>query len=273
MLPPDFSEQEHLQDAIRRWMNREIRDYFSDLGGDDWDENITTPKASLRVACTHKDTDSLLMTSLRWDLFERVRLQKIQVPIVGIPAGDVHETRKFKPQIFLYFQEDFQDIEPGFAPVTGRITFRLMQYQYDQITPAIAQTLAQRINSNFNLGPGYVWRKGRVMVSYTDRGRGYQLQLLSRTENDGLQLINQVLDINNHTPDLTLCNVTENQLETAAYPVIPPTDVIYGESRRLPRRRPIADVRFQYAVLHVWGLVHPIPLVDRTGLWPSALVA
>lgn len=272
-LPADFSEQEHLQDAIRRWMNREIRDYFSDLGGDEWDEDITTPRASLRVACSHKDTDSLLMTSLRWDLFERVRLQRIQVPITGIPTSDVHETRKFKPQIFLYFQEDLGDIEPGYSPVTGRITFRLMQYQYDQITPAIAQTLAQRVNSNFNLGAGYLWRKGKVMVSYTDKSKGYQLQLLCRTESDGTQLINQVLDINTDAIDLSKCNVSENQLEAVAYPVIPPNDFVYGDTRRLPRRRPIADVRFQYALLHVWGLVHPIPLVDRTGLWPSALVA
>ncbi|MBE9137665.1 hypothetical protein IQ254_10635 [Nodosilinea sp. LEGE 07088] len=272
-LPPEFSEQEHLQDAIRRWMNREIRDYFSDLGGEEWDEDITTPRASLRVACTHKDADSLLMTSLRWDLFERVRLQRLQIPITGIPAGDTHETRKFRPQIFLYFQEDLADVEPGYDPITGRITFRLMQYSYDQITPAIAQTLAQRVKVNFAVGAGYIWRKGKVMVSYTDKNKGYQLQLLCRSEAAGIQLINQVLDINNDAPDLSKCNVSENQLEAVAYPVIPPNDYIYGDTRRLPRRRPVGDVRFQYALLHVWGLTQPIALVDRTGLWPSALAA
>lgn len=272
-LPPEFSEQEHLQDAIRRWMNREIRDYFADVGGDEWDEDITTPRASLRVACTHKDSDSLLMTSLRWDLFERVRLQRIQVPITGIPAGDAIETRKYKPQIFLYFQEDLADVDGDYAPVSGEISFRLMQYNYDQINPAIAQTFATRINSNFALGSGYVWRKGKTTVVYTDKAKGYQLRLNCRTQNDGIQLINQVLDINTDSYDADKCTVTENQSAAAAYPTIPPNDFIYGDTRRLPRRKPVADVRFQYALLHVWGLRHPIPLVDRTTLWPSALVA
>jgi len=272
-LPPQFSEQEHLQDTIRRWMNREIRDYFSELGGDEWDEDITSPRASLRVACNHKDTDSLLMTSLRWDLFERVRLQRIQVPITGIPAGDAIDRREYKPQIFLYFQEDLADVDADYSPVSGEISFRLMQYNYDQITPAIAQTFATRINSNFALGSGYVWRKGKVTVSYTDKSKGYQLCLYCRTEAEGIQLVNQVLDINNDAYDAAKCNVKENKSAAAAFPIIPPNDYIYGDTRRLPRRRPVADVRFQYALLHVWGLRHPIPLVDRTTLWPSALVA
>lgn len=272
-LPADFSEQEHLQDTIRKWLNREIKEYFRGLDGDELDDDITMPESSLAWACKHKDTDSILMTQLRWSLFERVRLQKIQVPITGVPSGDAIETRNYKPQIFLYFQEDLADVDGDYAPVSGEISFRLMQYNYDQITPAIAQTFAARINSNFALGSGYVWRKGKTTVVYTDKAKGYQLRLNCRTEADGIQLINQVLDINVDSYDADKCTVIENKSAAAAYPTIPPNDFIYGDTRRLPRRKPVADVRFQYALMHVWGLRHPIPLVDRTTLWPSALVA
>lgn len=272
-LPADFSEQEHLQSVIRKWMNREIRGHFRATDSDELDEDITTPENSLAWACQHKDTDSLLMTQLRWSLFERVRLQRIQVPITGIPTGSFQPTRRFKPQIQLYFQEDLADVEPEFEPVTGELTFRLMQYDSDTITPAVAQAFATRVRSTFAGGGGYLWRKGRGMLSYTDKRKGYQLQILCRNEGAGRELVDRVLDVGQDTPDWDKASYSESLAEGTAYPVIPPRERIYGEIRRLPRRRPIATVRFQYALLHVWGLQHPIPLTDRTGLWPSELAS
>lgn len=272
-LPAEFSQVEHLQSVIRKWMNREIRDYFNDLGGEDWDPDISTSRGSLRVACEHYDSDSLIMTQLRWALFERIRLQKVQVPYYGIPVSSFHETRKFKPQIMLYFLEDLGDTDDTYAPVAGEISFRLMDHDSSSINPTVAQIYANRIETRFAEGGGYIWRKGKVMCSYSDWSKGYQLQLLCRNDNDARLLIERVLDIQNDTPDWEKMNVSENQEPAAAYPTLPGNDLIYGKSRRAPRRRPIADVRFQYAVLNVHGLVNPVPLVDRSGLWPSALSA
>lgn len=272
-LPPDFSEQEHLQDVVRRWMNREIKEYFRGIDGDELDDDITTPESSLAYACQHKDTDSLIMTQLRWLLFERVRLQKIQVPITGVPAGTYQETRRFRPQIQLYFFEDLQDVEPTYSPVAGEITFRLMNYSSETITPPIANTYANRIRSNFATGGGYLWRKGRGQLCYTDQAKGYKLKIFCRTEAEGRELVDRVLDVGQDSPDWDKANYSENLAEGAAYPIVPPSDRIYGEMRRLPRKRPIATVRFQYALLHVWGLSNPVPLVDRTTLWPSALAS
>ena len=272
-LDPAFRRQEHLQDVIRIWINREVRDYFSDLGGDEWDEDIRTPRGSLRVACTHDDGDSLIMTQLRWQLFERIRLQRFQVPYYGIPVSEIHEQRKFKPQIMLYFQEDLQDTTEDYAPVTGEISFRLMNHDSSSINPTVAQTYANRIESRFLNGGGYIWRKGKIMCTYNDWGKGYALKLLSRNDNDARQLIDRVLDIQSDTPDWEKMNVNENQQPAAAFPTIPERDLIYGKQRRRPRRRPIADVRFQYAILNVHELVNPIPLADRSGIWPSALSA
>ncbi|PZV07827.1 MAG: hypothetical protein DCF32_06245 [Leptolyngbya sp.] len=272
-LPDNFSEAEHLQDLFRRYANRQVREFFSDLGGEDWEPDIGTTRGSLRHGATHKDDDSLPMTLLRWELFNYVRRLKFDVPMMGIPLMSNDVERKYKPQIFLNFIEDLGDVDAGYAPVTGLVSFRLMDHTSETITPTIAQTYANRIKTNFSVGSGYVWRKGRTMVTYSDWKKGYQLQILCRSESNGRDLIDRVLDIQNDTIDTSKLVIKENQNESAAYPIIPPNDRIYGETRRTPRKRPLADVRFQYAVLHVHGLSNGIPLVDRTSLYPSALAS
>jgi hypothetical protein len=272
-LPPEFSQVEHLQSVIRKWLNREVRDYFIELGGDEWDPDITTPRGSLRTACTHLDSDSIVMTQMRWQLFERIRRSAFDMPYYGIPVGTYQQTRKFRPQIKLYFQEDIGDVADGFSPVSGEISFRLMDAEVSGINPALAQTYANRIETNFGVGGGYLWRKGRLLVSYTDNEKGYGLKIFCRTENDARDLIDRVLDIQTHTPDWSKLNVSENSNAAAAYPTLPPNDFIYGSSRRLPRKRPVADVRFQASYLNIWGMTNPVTLFDRTGLYPSALVS
>ncbi len=272
-LPDEFSPAEHLQDLTKTYINRQVREFFRDLGGEDWDPDITTTRGSLRYGCTHQEADSLAMTLLRWNLFNHVRFLKFQQPFYGVPVAGFQESRRFKPQISLYFQEDPGDVEPGYAPVSGQITCRIMGHSSTSLTPTVAQTLANRINTEFATGGGYLWRKGRVMVTYTDREKGYKLQLLCRTEGDGVQLINKVLDIQNDIFDPSKMNVSENQNPTAAFPVIPDLELVYGQSRRLPRKRPIADVRFQFAVLNIHGLQNPQPLVDRSGIWPNAVLS
>lgn len=272
-IPPEFQEQEHLQSVVRRWINREVRDYFSDLGGDDWDPDLNSGRANLRYACEHKDTDSLIMTQLRWQLFERIRRSAFDMPYFGIPVSGLNRERRFKPQIVLYFQEDIGDVEPTFSPVDGRISFRLMDYTESTINPSVAQTFANRIETNFGAGGGYLWRKGRVMCTYTDPDRGYGLQLLVRDETYGRDLIERVLDLQNHTPDWAKMNVKENKNPAEAYPTIPENKIVYGESRRTSRRRPVADVRFQVSFLNLEHLTNPVTLYDRTSLYPSALVS
>lgn len=270
-LPENFSESEHLQDLFRRYANRQVRDFFQDLGGEDWDPDISTTRGSLRHGATHKDDDSLPMTLLRWELFNYVRRLKFDVPMIGIPVASFDVERRYRPQIILNFIEDLGDVEPGYEVVTGRISFRLMNHTSESLNPTVAQTFANRIRTNFSNGGGFVWRKGRIMCSYTDWNKGYQLQILCRTEANGRSVVERVLDIQNDTIDNAKLAYNENQNEAAAFPVIPPNELIYGEIRRTPRKRPLADVRFQYAVLHVHGLQNGLPLVDRTGLYPSAI--
>ncbi|MFM6722922.1 MAG: hypothetical protein ACKPJF_00415 [Dolichospermum sp.] len=65
-LPQGFNEWEHLQDQIRFHHNKLVDSYFKNQGNED----ISTPKASLKHACKIKDSDSAAMTQIRLWLFE-----------------------------------------------------------------------------------------------------------------------------------------------------------------------------------------------------------
>lgn len=274
-MPQPPQPAENLQDFIKKWFNREVREYFSDLNVDDnWDPDLTTPRVALANSCQHKDDDSLLLTMLKAWFFEHIKSQAYRVPYYGIPVSSFQESRKFRPQISLYFLEDYNDVDPDYSAVAGEISFRLMDYTTETITPAIASTLANRVRTTFGLGDtGYIWRKGKNMASYADWGKGYALQLLTRSKVEGRELIGKVLDIQNDTPNWAKMNYSENEEPMEAYPTVPELDLIYGKTRRRPRRRPVADCRFQYALLHIQSVPNPIVLYDRTGIYPTALVA
>ena len=265
-LPNNFSEWEHLQDQIRRIHNKQVRDYFSDITVDD---DLATPRASLRHACIMKDEDTATMAQLRLWLFEVTagHAKSLQPDIYGLPVTTFQEENKFSPQVQLYFLEPTQRTDSGYPQVEGEISFRLTESQYENITPAEAKSLATRIKSVMATPP-FVWKKGRTICSYKDHAKGYRLKLFVTSETEARRVIEQVLDIRNHTPDWENLTVHESR---KSFPITPPNKTIYGKSRKTPRQRPRADVRFRYAALHLYGLPNPITLVDATGTRRQAL--
>lgn len=272
MPTPPASPVEHLQSTLRKYYNREVREWFDDVDLDDLDINIA--RQSMALACRHQDEDSFIITISRQLFFESVRNRyAIAQQGVGETTFNQKVRRKTHPKLTLYFLEDLSDVANGYKPVDGEISVRLMDYDPSTITENIARTHATRIRSAFAAGAGFVWKKGKLMCSYADWDKGYQLQLLCRTEAEGRRVVEQVLDIQNDSPDWSRLNITENGEPSQAYPTIPDLDRAYGENRRQPRRRPIADVRFQTAFLHVIGVPAPIILVDRSGRYPKVLVS
>jgi hypothetical protein len=266
--------EETLQSVIRKWQNRETREYFSDFGVDEsWDPDLTTPRGRLAKVLVHEDEDPYLVTLLKCWFFEHIKGQTYRVPYYGIPVSSFQESRKFQPQIKLYFREDLEDVEPGYPPVAGEIGFRLMGYNTESLTPAQAKILANRVKVAFgDGGRGYLWRKGKDMATYNDWGKGYALQILTRSELEAKEVITKVLDIQNDAPTWAKMNYSTNEAPTEAFPTIPDRETIYGELRRLPRRRPVANCRFQYALLHLHGVAAPIVLYDRSYTYSTALV-
>ncbi|GCA81890.1 hypothetical protein [Microcystis aeruginosa] len=270
--PSNFTEFEHLQSTILRIHNQIVKEEFSDISGDDLD--IAVPRSSLRWACLIKDNDTCDMMIQRFLLFYLTlrKAQDLQQPLYSIPLDDLHASRKFKPQITLYFKEDQNDVEDDSRPTWGEISFRLMNESSTTITQTELNTLANKIKTEFGAANGYVWRKGRKLYSYTEKEKGYQLQLLCRDDSTAKELINKVLDLQNDAPDWKFLKSNIADDENESFPYNPGNHTILGKSYKKPRRRPMIDVRFQYATATIWGINKPIALYDRSNTFFDALV-
>lgn len=262
-LPDNFSPWEHLQTVLMQVHNRRVRAEFSDLGGDDWVSDVTTPRGSLRTACTIKDDDSAVMAFNRMMLFYIMlrHASDIHPALYTIPSDRYQQEVRFAPQITLYFREDIEDVEVGYSPIDSEISFRVIGEDSNSFTEADARQFAIKIKSEFSASNGYRWHKGRLKVCYRRKDQGYQLSINAYSESEARQVIGKVLSLQNHTISeeyLSIHQLGQNP------PTVPPSEFIYGQSRRTPRKRPVGFVRFQWAELHIWGIPNAITLTDRS---------
>jgi hypothetical protein len=271
-IPPEFSETEHFQSVCRRYLNKEIRDAFQDLGGDDWQPEVNTTRGSMRHALTHKDNDTIQMTLGRMFLyyFTFGKAQALQTPVYGMPITTYQEVSlEFRPQILLYFDQSQSEVREGLSRVTGEITYRLVNETSQSITESDLKTRANKIKQLFTTPNLFVWHKGRMTCRYEDKANGYQLTLFVTNEAEGKRIIEQVLDIENKSPNWENLSVTEKR---ANYPSVPPQKLIYGKSRKEVRRRPVEQVKFRYAAAHIYGVPRPVALIDTRIANNEALV-
>lgn len=270
-LPNNYQPAEHLQDTARKAFNREIKEWFSDVNQEEL--GLATPRESLRSACVHQEADSLLLTVGRMLMFEFLLRRPWRAAGgegYGRPPHSV--PRRSRPRIVLVFEEDDNDVDPGYGPVIGEVGFRLMAETGESLTEANLVAYGQKIKTLFGSGGGFTWRKGREMLTYTDWDKGYQLQILCFAEADGKRLVEQILDIQSHTPDWKHAELKRNLEESQAYPIVPPTERVLGRNRKLARRRPRADVKFRWAYIELAGLPNKIYLYDHSGIHDEALV-
>jgi hypothetical protein len=266
-LPPNFSDWEHFQSTLIQVQNRRVREEFR---GED-DDSIATPRASLKQACLLKDNDSAIQTLNRLWLFYVIlqQAQALHPPIYSIPSDRYQQDVTFAPQVTLMFSEDRSDVEQGFPPVSAELSFRVKNERWDTFTPANAQALANRVRSEFASGQGYRWQKGRIKLVYRDKENGYLLTVNAFSESEGRSLITKVLNLQGDTLNLDHLTISRMGQNPS---IMPPTRQVFGKQRRLPRKRPVAWVRFRYAELHIWGLTEAVILVDNTGRKPNALL-
>ena len=270
-LPEGFSSWEHLQSVLQQSYNRIVRESFRDVGEDNWEDDISTPRGSLRVACTIRDDDSAVMSNIRMMLFYMVLRQAsdLHPPLYTIPSDTYQQSVKFMPQVTMYFREDLEDVESGYSPIDANVSFRLYNETAESLTPTNALTLANRIKNEFATGGGYRWKKGRVKVSYQEPERGYNFLVYGSTKADSIDVIRKAMSIQGHVPNSEKMTVVERE---ANPPTVPPLQRVYGQTRRAPRRMPVGYVRFRYAELHIHGIPNAITLVDSTWRRREALV-
>lgn len=195
--------------------------------------------------------------------------------VVGQPLNQFSESKRVthKPQVNLVFLEDQANVAASYQAITAELSFRLMNESESTITPISALALANRIKSVFGGTTAYQWKKGRELWGYIEPARGYHLHIYAWNEAEAKDVIGKILQVQNHTPNwseyLKDWAKRDSMVNT---PIIPPTDLIYGQNRRRPRKLPVGFVRFIRATLVLDGLQNPIQLVDLTGLKRTALV-
>lgn len=256
-LPEGFSEFEHLQDLIRLEHNKVVRAYFKNQADDD----ISTPKASLKHACLIKDEDTASMTQMRQWLFEITigHAQSLQTPFYGIPIPEHQRDVKYKPQVKLYFQERLTVSSPGDRGRGARqeITFRLMDKSSDTISRADAERLATAIKRDLTK-PLLIIEKGKYKATYLDDEHGYDFRLLVENEAEGIRVVKKILEIQGHSYNDDYFQFVKNN---RTYSMTPGTHRIYGQTINKPVLRPTVPVRFRYAQLLIYGRSAHVNLV------------
>lgn len=260
----------NLKSFLRKSYNREVNEWFKDITSELPDNS--TGRNQAKRACLILPTDSQSLSLMKMLAF-RFTVQKthLRPHIYGTPIGTLDAQRKYRPQIVLEFLEDENDLEIGYSRVDGRISFRLMDETTSTVSKTELTSIAKKIKAEFGTPKGYVWKKGKDLASYVDKPKGYQFQLLVKTKADAKEIIGKVLSLNSVSPNWNKFSYKEADNPTGAYPTVPGNQTILAKTHKEPRRRPIADVRFQSAYCSIWGLPEPIALYDLTFMHPNAL--
>lgn len=259
-LPDDFSPWQHLLEMLIATHNRNVQQTFLGVPDDD----ISTAMGGMKIATLMTEDDTVDMVILRMALFYWVFQAALPTPIYGMPISDYQSEVTFRPQIHLFFKEDWQDyqLSQGLSPVRSDISFRLLQYTSQTINPAIAQGLALRIKELFAVGSGFTWERGTTKVTYKDDQHGYDFRLLCSGEAEATRLIETILSIQGHPFNETYLSIHTSRKTFLSDPGL---QEVYGKERKKPRQRPTVAVRFYKAELHIYGLSQPVLLVGHYG--------
>ena len=277
-LPSNFNSFEHLQDMIRKSHNKLVRDFFNDLGGEDWKPNLSTNRANLRVASTMLDSDTATMTLMRlYYFYDVIGYGRKGLATFYGSRFDTAPPVAGHPQLFFVFSQDESATPPEESPIQHEKSIRLMKYacasggSLRAITKANMTEIAKEIKSNFiSKGQGITFTTGNKSATYKDYDNGFVRgdYLLVNSRSDATQIyqkICQVIDINFDQDKLTVTSSDKKSDTTATAGKVK----ILDKNVQNRRYRPVAKLKFRYAYLSLGNLVPPIFLLDTTLQKPS----
>lgn len=214
-------------------------------------------------------TDELIEMIPQLMAFHQLFQQNNDRGLYTIPVTTFQDHYTFTPQITLVFHQKREETINNRARVHGEISYRVMGETAETFTPSNARTRAERIRTLFAIPELFVWQKGKEIATYKDRNNGYDFKVYVKNEAEARKLITQVMAIENKVPDWSHLHLS---ISRAIYPEETTMRRIYGEQRRLPRKRPLEDIKFRYAELHLWGRPKPVTLVDTLGTREEPLI-
>jgi hypothetical protein len=183
----------------------------------------------------------------------------------------VQNIRSYQPEVVIKFLQPRKEKAKDKNQLTGQISFRLANKKAETITDAEVLTIAQNIKAKFATPP-FIWSKGKLLVSYCDWEKGYQFQLLVSSKIEAKRIIEQVLDLQGHSPQWEYLNLINNESPEKSFDETPKKKLILGKQEEQPVKRREGNVRFQYAQLFLCGREKPITLCDISHRWRDPIV-
>jgi hypothetical protein len=184
-----------------------------------------------------------------------------------LPEQEVIERAARRPQILMLFKQPAKELTENFPrAVDSRVSFRLMEKTKQNITKQDLEFYAGRIKTLFGGDTPFIWERGKGLYTYLDQIKGYRLQVLAVSEQAAKKVMEQVLDVQSHSPDWTECfGIHTSPTPEEKYDDTPGRETILGESYKEPRRRPRVTMEFFKAEIHIPGIMGNTLLCDRTG--------
>ena len=175
-----------------------------------------------------------------------------------------------KPQLHLYFVEVNYSLDSGRdiadADIKGN---RLMEYTTATLQESDLIAIGERTRDLFR---DFLWEKGKSLLSYSDPERGYNLQILCRTKDGGMEMLTKVLAIREDEVVSRRINFKENNNPEETYPDTQQEIQLLGKTYKTGVRRPECTVKLKAAFLHIEGLIKPKVIYDNSGKYKTALV-
>jgi hypothetical protein len=273
-LPDDFNPFEHLQQTYRTEFNRRVDRYFRDVEGNG---NISTPRASLKLACRITDNDNDAMMNMRHNLFINViGYSRKNLAIFYGSRFDNAPSVAGHPQLFFVFSQDESASPPEESPIQHEKSVRLMKFSCisgdddgstkPAITKANMTEIANEIKSAFlSGGRGITYTTGNKSASYTDPENGFPKgnYLLVNSRADGVEIyqnICNVIDVPFKQEKLIVNDPDKASTTTATAGKV----TVLGKQVQNRRYRPVAILRFRSAYISLGNLVPPVFLLDTT---------
>lgn len=275
------SPVEHFQDSIRRILNPRIRQHFRDVPLDD---DLSTDRGHLKLACLHQDKDSLVLTVGRLLFFILLKLEQIASLIAATLGGGPEDGLKDQyqirannlPKITINFSQPDGSVPKGIYPVPAEATFRLVNFVKFKKTgvsgnvPSEAElrVIANRIKIEFE---NFSFVKGDELYIYKSPLDGFfGTQVYAYSQSEAVRVFRALCRVVQRDFDIDLMSV---HVQPAKRSNTKPSGSVetYDGTKKEPRWRPRVKVSFVNAVCDV-GLITPVVLVDASGLLANPLV-
>ena len=261
------TDVEFFQSFCRRYINKTVRAYFSDISGVDEDSlSVNSSRQATKKLLLHKDTDTLPLTLGRllfWWLETKGLMDEY---IYGIPSTDFDIKHTYYPQVKLHFQESrYESSTNNRKPVRSEVSFR---WRSEDFSTQNITALATKVHADF-ARPIFSFDRGKQCWTYWDDKKGYRFTVYVQSETEAKKIIEQTIRIQDDVEPDWSKNLRYH--ESRENFEVRETVRAMGETNRKPKKRPIGTVKYQYAELFIHGLKKPIILSDATSYRPQAI--